>query len=782
MNRIDMSVTKRPSFNDYGKLAVLGLLVMAGLRVYETGSIMVHHDRSTWHLQSELIGLVHDLIITGTFLVMFLPLYLLLYKFKKLLADISFLILLNLLALAHILILKYFLYQLKPLDVFLFGYSYEEIIFTIRSSDTPVIQTLITTLVIPVATIIIYRYTMGKPMSKRWIVTVYGWIFLSIPLLPVLSSMDHTDSFSLNKPYYFYQRTLQHYTTSDDQPESSSQKDLTAFRTLQPDRHYIDESYPLLHEFEPDGSLRDLFSTFDTTPNIVILIVEGLNDDFINDYHGVTLMPFLHDLSSKSLYWDHCFTLGERSFAAVPSLIGSLPYGKIGFTLEDKLPRHLSLVSVLKSRGYYTSFFYGQASWFHLKNRFFQFNDIDLIFDKHNFTDKYEKIIVGADQFFFGYNDKDLFSQSLEVLDTLPTSPRLDIYFTGTSHSPFIIPEQDHYDDKYGKLIKALPSNADQSFFNTYRKNLKTVLFVDDALQEFFNAYSSRANYNNTIFIITGDHPMTEVPIANSLKRYHVPMIIYSPKLKQAQKFTHTVSHLDLYETVLSFLQPYIGTTPSVSAALGSNLMLQNPKSNAHYAFMNDNREIIDYYSNGYYIGGGQLFKVNNDLSIQEINDEDKMQQLHSELDVFKKVNHYVCSGNKIITDSLYCSALNHQLIYTNENRTDTAAFQSEYFELMPPIKMSNKGFTMDIGFDYENVSEQDVALVYQLTNKDDSIVFWNSTAFTADKTFLQGHYVIPAQAVQDSTLTFKTYIWNRTKRKCFLSDIDLLIHSSINQ
>lgn len=773
-----MQVSLKKVLKTYQHFVIVALLTVIALRITEVLGIYRNYGLDQVHAGKELAGLLLDLIFSATLLAFCFPLYATLLKVSKRIANTICIGGLSMLAMAHLAILKYFIYQLLPLDMFLYQYTTNEILFTIRTSDAGVTTSLIAIISCPILISFLFWYISKKRIPTVISKSLMGFLVLSVPVWLYLyfTGTLPKDKFSINKSTFFYSQSLVYFTQQKITSSNLSTGQINKFHQWRPHRQFTSNQYPLLHHFDTINPLQNYFSSFDTTPNIVVLIVEGLNDDFINDYHGATLMPFLHDLSSKSLYWDHCFTLGERSFAAVPSLIGSLPYGKIGFTLEDKLPRHLSLVSILKSRGYFTSFFYGQASWFHLKNRFFQFNDIDLIFDKHHFTDKYEKIIVGADQFFFGYNDKDLFSQSLEVLDTLPTSPRLDTYFTGTSHSPFIIPEEEHYNEKYDALINELPDNS-QSFFHTYRKNLKTVLFADDALQDFFKKYSTRPDFANTIFVITGDHPMTEVPISNALKRYHVPMIIYSPKLQSPQKFEHTVSHLDLYETILSLLRPYVDDLPTMSAAMGGNLLTQNPTSNAHYAFMNDNREIIDYYSNGYYIGGGQLFKVNNDLSIQEINDEDKMQQLHSELDVFKKVNHYVCSGNKIITDSLYCSALNHQLIYTNKNSPDNAAFQSEYFELIPPIKMSNKGFTMDIGFHYENVSEQDVALVYQLTNKDDSIVYWKSTAFAKDKKFLQGHYVVPAQPLPDSSLTFKAFIWNKTKAACNIKDIDLLIH-----
>jgi phosphoglycerol transferase MdoB-like AlkP superfamily enzyme len=50
-------------------------------------------------------------------------------------------------------------------------------------------------------------------------------------------------------------------------------------------------------------------------------------------------------------------------------------------------------------------------------------------------------------------------------------------------------------------------------------------------LRGFFDAYSKRSDFNNTIFLITGDHRMPEIPMSDKIDRYHVPLIVYSPML-----------------------------------------------------------------------------------------------------------------------------------------------------------------------------------------------------------------------------------------------------------
>ncbi|RYD71733.1 MAG: LTA synthase family protein, partial [Sphingobacteriales bacterium] len=419
----------------------------------------------------------------------------------------------------------------------------------------------------------------------------------------------------------------------------------------------IAHDYPFLHYSNKNDVLSKYFYKADSSPNIVLIITEGLADKFIHPYYGYNFMPFLDSLSKKSLYWDHFFTNGERSFAAVPSLTGSLPYGKSGFTLMDRLPNHFSLVNVLNNNDYYTSFFYGQGAWFHKKDAYFRFNNIDLVFDNSKFSPEYSKIIVGENKFFWGYNDKELFGQSLKVIDTLPPKKRFDIYFTGTMHSPFIISSEKYYNELYDNIIAKNKNDEEKIFLQTYRKYFLSLLFTNDALSQFFDAYRKRPDYKNTIFIVTGDHPMTEIPIENPLKKYHVPFIIFSPLLKQPHTFHSVGSHLDLYESLLSYLHISYGQKiPFVSAAISNLLDTATPyRYTKPIVFMNRNREVIDFLDNGFYLNNNEeLYKVDENFGLERIDNEKKFRELSKKLEAFSRASLYASTHGKLVPDSLY--------------------------------------------------------------------------------------------------------------------------------
>lgn len=756
-------------FQKYFRLIVLNLILTFVLRVIETVSIFFIHGILIREVLDELLGWILDVVLTNIVLLPAFGLYIILWKRNQKRADMTFVVIFFILSSIHLIILKYFLYQLIPLDIFIFQYSLREILFTIGTSRSNYITLIAGIFLLSGGIYILYRWVSEKHFTLAVIKRSYQiYSLLLIVAIFISFGVISSNSYLKNKSIYFYYRSVQHLIKSNGNAGYYDQDIAGSFYSLFGIREPLDPDFPLLHTFYSSGSFDRFFKKADSIPpNFVIIIVEGLNDDFIHPYKGVDLMPFLSELKDKGLYWKNCLALGERSFAAVPSVIGGLPHGTKGFTLLNQLPYHHTLVSVLGSANYYTTFFYGQGSWFHEKDRFFKYNNIDLIFDKDRFSDEYDKVITGKDQFFWGYNDKDLFQQSLKVIDTLPSGPRLDIYFTGSTHSPFAISEDEHYSELVNNYIQTSNNEEDKNFFSHYKKYIQSIVYLDDALKDFIVKYESGNDFENTIFIITGDHPMTELPLGNSLKKYHVPLIIYSPLLIQAETFSGVVSQLDLYETILGFLSTdYNVKVPPVSASLGKQLTFSDSSENKTIVFMNDNRELVELYSNGYYLSKAKvLYKVENDFTLRKIYDQDILKHLTSQLEVFQKVNYYVCMENKILPDSLYYESLGYSLVHEYKNITGTA-FNTEYHPVTDKVLLQNKKLYCDFSLLYKGVKDEETSIVYQLSGANDSVIFWKNIGLARNKTSMQYRAVIPKQNISADSVWFNSYFWNKNKQK----------------
>ena len=81
-----------------------------------------------------------------------------------------------------------------------------------------------------------------------------------------------------------------------------------------------------------------------------------------------------------------------------------------------------------------------------------------------------------------------------------------------------------------------------------------TLLYTDTAIKSYIEGYSNRPEFENTIFVITGDHRLIPITQKDKLCRYHVPLFIYSPLLKRTARFKSISSHFDVAPSMVSFL------------------------------------------------------------------------------------------------------------------------------------------------------------------------------------------------------------------------------------
>ena len=96
---------------------------------------------------------------------------------------------------------------------------------------------------------------------------------------------------------------------------------------MREDHTFPDEKFPMEFIDNTKDNLSQYFNESEAKPNIVLLIVESLGNEWMgtNNMMAEPIMPFLDSLSKESLYWRNCMSTTLRSFGAVPSLTGSFP-------------------------------------------------------------------------------------------------------------------------------------------------------------------------------------------------------------------------------------------------------------------------------------------------------------------------------------------------------------------------------------------------------------------------------------------------------------------------
>lgn len=654
----------------FARLSIIWLMIIFLLSVFELIYNGVVHQFPPNFSGVLFWSFFNDLLFWFKWLAYLFVIYTIFHLISQKFAHLGYCVFIVLMAVIQLCLASYFTTSLVPLGADLYGYSIAEIKQTVGSSGG-----------ISMLSIIGFAFVLGSTIAALWSlpsrVKMHKYIVIALPVLsflvivtgaqamigPANFKSDFANNLVINKPDHFWASSYKHFFPAQDELDiyadnyisdygDPGKNKTVAFKYTDP------QHYPFLHSDSVADVLSPFFKGNATPPNIVIVLVEGLGRAFTNDgaYLG-NFTPFIDSLSGKSLYWKNFLSEGGRTFAVLPSILGSLPFAKNGFLeLGEGMPTHLSLLSLLKYNGYHTSFYYGGDSHFDNMETFLRKNAIDELNDEKSFPEGYTKL-PAPNGFSWGYNDKELFRHYLLTRDEKTVIPQLSVVLTVSTHSPFAINEEDKYLQQFEQRMTQLGFNdAKKKEYRNYKLQYASILYLDDAVRGFFNAYSKRSDFNNTIFLITGDHRMPEIPMSDKIDRYHVPLIVYSPMLKRTAQISSVSTHFDISPSLLAYLHHNYKTKgPSLVSWIGQGLDTNRNFENLHnYPLMQTKTDIIDFIMGEYHLNGDNLFKLNAELGEDPIHDEEKSNQLKNAFDQFKKRNAQIVTGNWIIPDTIH--------------------------------------------------------------------------------------------------------------------------------
>ena len=696
-------------------------------------------------------------------------------------------------------VLYFFILTYTPLDRLVFAHSLQEITTTISTAGinyASVIFLLIAfSSIFWIAAFAFLSLKPGLRFAKYFSIGILFWLVAG--LLLRFDFKDQQDyrrqMIHKHKSAHFYSDLLAYFKGGDSNPFAalSMVEQVKKYQQLFNHHKYASDQYPFLVYRPKNNPLGRYFPVSERPPSIVMIIVEGLGNDFIDSREPLSLMPFLYSLKEKSLYWDHFLGTGERSYAVLPSMIGSLPHGEIGFSMLRDMPLHLTLVNQLAPAGYQTGFFYGQGGYFHEKQNFLKRNNIDVFVDKTGYSDEFTIIYDAHTNYNWGYHDQDLFRNYFKISNHDPAVPQLDIFFTGTMHSPFAIDQEEHYRKRFREVIEnANLDNHTESFYLQYERFLKTLLFTDDALQYFFTRYAEQKDYENTIFVITGDHPMTEIPIENLLKRYHVPLIIYSPMLQYHSRFSSISSQFDVFPTLVNLLEQNFGVhfgdyTHLSGVTLDTTAQFS---SGAVVPLMRGNRMIDEIVSGEYFLSGNQLFKISEGFNLVPLANDDKAAYLRNKLHAYNVANNIVITSGRLIPDSVFFANTRQQLIgdtLVNFHINDNSMFYN--IQELPLDSGAVSGLTVFIRGEVTKQNDSQLPLlVLELRDAENEMLKWHPVgleAFTKSSSagevkYFNRYLVLDFDVGNNPPYLFKAYLWNENKLNLDLSGIEFKLFS----
>jgi lipoteichoic acid synthase len=296
-----------------------------------------------------------------------------------------------------------------------------------------------------------------------------------------------------------------------------------------------------------------------TKRNVVIIFLESTRARSTTPYNkDIDTTPFLNELSKESL-------MAERAYAVVPhtskALVATLcgvapPLDDENTESEPDVIPARCIADLLKEKGYRTSFFQSATEDFERRRMlvenlghedFFPIEDMSKEgFQKANY---------------FGYEDNIMLEPSRMWLEENgDEGPFLATYLTVTSHHDYVVP------DRYGEK-----NFADDEVLNKY---LNTVRYQDFFVKNLFEQYKELGLYENTIFILLGDHG--EGFDEHGLKQHdnviyneglRIPFFIHDPRRPKSGTIEAPVNELDVLPTVADLLGYEIrgGTYPGSS-------------------------------------------------------------------------------------------------------------------------------------------------------------------------------------------------------------------------
>ncbi len=271
--------------------------------------------------------------------------------------------------------------------------------------------------------------------------------------------------------------------------------------------------------------------------NVVIVILESFSKEYVGALNpgqkGYT--PFLDSLINNSLVFDNALANANRSMDALPAIISSLPPldRRTYITSIYSTNKLESVASLLKKKGYHSSFFHGGQNGTMGFDYFCKSAGIEEYYGEYEYPDKSD--FDGR----WGIYDEPFFQFFAGKLDQFE-QPFISIIFSLSSHEPYPIPEK--YKNKFP-----------ESKFEI----LSSVAYTDYSLRKFFDKASHMDWYKNTLFVICADHTSMaiEQQSRTQIGRYKIPIVYFHPGDTLLRGVSHRVTQqIDILPSVLDYL------------------------------------------------------------------------------------------------------------------------------------------------------------------------------------------------------------------------------------
>lgn len=493
---------------------------------------------------------------------------------------------------------------------------------------------------------------------------IVGGVLPFTTIFVLLSLLFHTShlmdgravNFISNRTYFLAVETNDYIKTAiefqkfaaNDYQVPYQQAEIDQFLSYHPEWEVEDRHYPLERVDHTPDVLSPYFKETEKRVDVVLILVESLGNEFM----GSDCMPFVDSLARTGLYWKNCLSSTSRSWGALPTLTGSVN-GPRGFQFST-MPEFNSLYAIFNENGYQTNHFQAPCHEFDCIYEYLQEQNIKYLspFWEEHLRKKSSKNI-------WGYEDQVVFSKVLDILKA-QNLPHFSSITTITMHEKLDLADEEQQ-QHYVRRAKA-NKRAEQTI-DANPEVLASAIYTDDGLRDYLHQYRhTMPNWENTIFIITGDHASAWRRNQNDISYHYVPLIIWSPLLKEAKQFNSMVTHNDLAPSLCQLLKNrYHFTTPRTVHWLGDGLDTSSTMNKYRdMLIVRYDRKITEMIQGQYHYCVGdnweeeQVNVFGDDLSLTPVNDPKIVEQCRRKFEVYKYLFSYTYFNNKLTKRPIY--------------------------------------------------------------------------------------------------------------------------------
>lgn len=282
--------------------------------------------------------------------------------------------------------------------------------------------------------------------------------------------------------------------------------------------------------------------------NVLFVVLESSGAEYFDLYGGhYQLNPNLNQLAEHALIFKHAYAHAPGTVKSLVSILGSMyPYISYkSLTYESPNFTHPSLSSVLKNRGYRTSFFSSSSLNYQSSDTYLGFRGFDEIKDFKSIgcTKNFKQSIYDDGN---GIDDMCLADQLALWLDKSPHENFFSVLWTQQGHYPYFFSGEE---TDYG---------VNNLNFNKY---LNIIKHNDDMIGAIMQNLKDRNLEPSTLVVVVGDHGESFGQHGQYGHGSHiyeenlkVPLLFINSQLFSGQRRDDIASMKDLAATVLSIL------------------------------------------------------------------------------------------------------------------------------------------------------------------------------------------------------------------------------------